>query len=168
MAAVSSTPWLQGDEVRLWRAFIQVASVLLADLDADLQAGHGLTFGDYEVLVVLSEAPGHSMRMCDLAEKLRLSPSGLTRRLDGLVRDGLVRRAPAPDDRRVNLAELTEPGFERLAVAAPDHVIGVRRYLLDHLSDEQVGTVGDAFETILAARRDGRVQRIADDIARRR
>ena len=168
MTAVTTARWLEGDEVRLWRAFIEVASVLLADLDGELQADHGLTLGDYEVLVVLSEAPGHAMRMCDLAERLRLSPSGLTRRLDGLVRDQVVRRMPAPDDRRVNLAQLTDHGFERLAAAAPDHVAGVRRHMLDHLTDGQITLLADSFTALLAARQAERAQRAADETPRRR
>ena len=76
-----------------WRAYAETVFDLNAALEADL-APHGLTLGDYQVLVYLSEADDHSMRMCDLADRLQLSPSGLTRRLDGLVRAG-VGRAPA-------------------------------------------------------------------------
>ena len=70
-----------------WRTYAETVVDLNAALEADL-APHGLTLGDYQVLVYLSEADDHAMRMCDLAARLQLSPSGLTRRLDGLVRPG--------------------------------------------------------------------------------
>jgi DNA-binding MarR family transcriptional regulator len=78
------------------------------------------------------------MRMCDLASALRLSPSGLTRRLDGLVKGGLVARNPSESDRRVMMATLTPIGWKRLQKAAPDHVENVRHHLFDHLSPSQV------------------------------
>src|SRR3954449_11687285 len=104
-----------------WRSYAETVVDLNAALESDL-APHGLTLGDYEVLVHLSEAPERRMRMCDLAQSLRLSPSGLTRRLDGLVRHNLVERKASPTDRRVMHAHLTEAGLERMTAAAPDHV----------------------------------------------
>jgi DNA-binding MarR family transcriptional regulator len=86
------------------------------------------------------------MRMCDLACRMHLSPSGLTRRLDGLVRDGLVVREPSQEDRRVSLAALTEAGLARLEAAAPSHVASVRRHLLDHLNRTQIRQLGAAFD----------------------
>ncbi len=86
--AVDQTRWLDADEQHLWRAWIRAHTRMVARLDAELQAAHGLSFADYEVLVNLSEAPERSLRMAELAERLRLSPSGLTRRLDGLVGEG--------------------------------------------------------------------------------
>jgi hypothetical protein len=91
----ASPRWLSNLEMRGWRAFAEINNHLMAALEADLSP-HGLTFGDYEVLVNLSEAPDRQLRMCDLAERLGLSPSGLTRRLDGLVRGGYVARQPPP------------------------------------------------------------------------
>ena len=89
--------------------------------------------------------------MCDLANRLHLSPSGLTRRLDGLVSLGFVARVPSPGDRRVMLAQLTDRGVDALAEAAPDHVSSVRRHFLDHLSRTQIRQLGDAFERLLAS-----------------
>jgi DNA-binding MarR family transcriptional regulator len=140
--------WLDDDEMRAWRGLIELTGDLRAALDAELAASFGLDEGDYGVLVNLSEAPERRMRMCDLACRLHLSPSGLTRRLDGLVRDGLVAREPSPDDRRVSLAVLTANGFARLEEAAPVHVDGVRRHLLDHLTRQQIRQLGAAFEAV--------------------
>jgi len=136
-----------------WRGFIEAGHDVLADLEDELVSAHGLGVGDYGVLVRLSEATDQRLRMCDLAGSLRLSPSGLTRRIDGLVRDGLVAREPAPDDRRVSLAVLTAKGRRTLEAAAPTHVAGVRRHFLDHLTPTQIRQVGAAF-TALVAKRD--------------
>jgi DNA-binding MarR family transcriptional regulator len=90
------------------------------------------------------------MRMCDLADLLQLSPSGLTRRLDGLVKAGFVTREPSVDDRRVMLATLTPTGFARLEAAAPDHVASVRRHIFDHLDSDQVQALASIFQSIKA------------------
>ena len=145
-----ATNWLTAREMTAWRTYIETYADLAHAIERDL-GEHGLTLGDYQVLVHLSEAAERSMRMCDLAEQLQLSPSGLTRRLDGLVRAGLVTREPNADDRRVMLARLTPAGFATLEAAAPDHVASVRRHLFDHLDRAQV----DALASIFQAVRDG-------------
>lgn len=148
-AASRSTPrWLDEDEMAAWRAFVDVSSAVMADVDADLQDQHGLSGGDYAVLVSLSEAADGSLRMCDLADTLHLSPSGLTRRLDGMVRAGLVSRVPSTDDRRVMLAALTAEGRARLEAAAPDHVASVRRHFVRHLSRTQLRNLAAALGAI--------------------
>src|SRR3978361_1722917 len=105
-----ATKWLNEAEMKAWRNFVTGVAPLMDAFNKDLEP-HGLTLGDYEVLVHLSEAPERRMRMCDLADALRLSPSGLTRRLDGLVRNRLVERRSCPTDRRVMHAHLTEVGL---------------------------------------------------------
>ncbi len=135
-----------------WRTFIETVGTVLADIDGQLMNEHGLTSGDYEVFVFLSEAPEQAMRMCDLAGKLRLSPSGLTRRLDGLVKLGYAVRERCPDDRRATLARLTDLGVAKHTAAAADHVAHVRRHLLDHLTREELLGLGNAFVAIKAGR----------------
>jgi DNA-binding MarR family transcriptional regulator len=130
-----------------WRTYIETYSDLIAAIERDL-GEHGLTLGDYQVFVYLSEAPERSMRMCDLADLLQLSPSGLTRRLDGLVKAGHVTREASTGDRRVMLATLTPSGLAALEAAAPDHVASVRRHLFDHLDDEQVDSLASIFQAI--------------------
>jgi len=132
-----------------WRTYIETYSDLITAIERDL-AEHDLTLGDYQVFVYLSEAPNHSMRMCDLADLLQLSPSGLTRRLDGLVKAGFVTREPSIDDRRVMLATLTPAGFAALEQAAPDHVASVRRHIFDHLDADQVEALASIFQSIKA------------------
>ena len=105
--------WLDDEEMRAWRGLVEAYADLPAALEADLVAGFGIDGGDYGVLVNLSEAPDQRLRMCDLAARLHLSPSGLTRRLDGLVRPAYVAREPSAHDRRVTLAVLTDAGSPR-------------------------------------------------------
>ena len=144
------TRWLDDEEMRAWRALVDVTAAVRAALEAELVEQHGITEGDYAVLVHLSEAPGRSLRMCDLAWQLHLSPSGLTRRLDGLVKLGFVAREPVADDRRVTLAVLTHAGQAALEAAAPLHVDGVRRYVLDHLTRRQIQALGASLDAIRA------------------
>src|SRR6476659_6762047 len=82
--------WLTEPEMRAWQSFIQSSTGLLAMLDNELQAEHALSLGDYEVLHFLAEAPDHAIRMSELAGRLHLSASGITRRIDGLVKSALV------------------------------------------------------------------------------
>ena len=140
--------WLNPTEMAAWRAFIETIGDLQYQLDADLKEATGLVAGDYQVLVYLSESPDRCLRMCDLASRLNLTPSGLTRRLDGLVKDGSVRRRPSPDDRRVQLAELTDDGYARLVDAAPHHVRSVRERFVDRLDDRQLNALASAFASI--------------------
>jgi DNA-binding MarR family transcriptional regulator len=144
MVAVEPTDWLSDVEQRVWRRLLSVDCRLRERLDHELQADSGLTLGEYDVLVHLSEAPGRTLRMSDLAGRLLLSRSGLTRRVDGLVKAGVVARRPCDDDGRGALAELTPAGWELLERAAPRHVAGIRRYLLGPLSqpDEPDGPAG--------------------------
>jgi DNA-binding MarR family transcriptional regulator len=140
----SSVSWLDEREMVAWRAFAETVFDLLRALETDI-AALGLTLGDYQVLVRLSEAEQGSMRMCDLAALLQLTPSGLTRRLDGLVRSGDVERVPSLDDRRVMLARITPAGRQRLTDAAPTHVRSVRTRFLDPIAPDDLDAVGRAF-----------------------
>jgi DNA-binding MarR family transcriptional regulator len=144
-----ASAWLTPREMAAWRSFVAALGPLMDALEGDL-AVHQLSLGDYEVLVHLSEAPERRMRMCDLAQSLRLSPSGLTRRLDGLVRHNLVERKASPTDRRVMHAHLTDAGVERMMAAAPDHVASVRHHLLEPLTREQVDELAAIFTAVRA------------------
>jgi DNA-binding MarR family transcriptional regulator len=141
--------WLNEREMVAWRAYIETTGDLSAALERDL-AERGVTLGDYQVLVYLAEADDDSMRMCDLADVLQLSPSGLTRRLDGLVTSRHVTRRPSTNDGRVMMAVLTDAGRELLERTAPHHVASVRRRIFDHLTAEQVDAMASIFEAISA------------------
>ena len=146
-AAETSTRWLSPVEMEAWRNYVDSVYALQQALEDDVTP-FGLTMGDYEVLVRLSERPERQLRMCDLAGELRLSPSGLTRRLDGLVKAGLVSREPSHDDRRVMLAVLTADGYDLLVRAAPHHVEGVRRHFIDLLTPTEVEALASGFRKV--------------------
>lgn len=145
-----TTRWLDAREMRAWRTYVETVTDLDNALAVDL-VPTGLDPGDYQVLVYLSEAEDRSIRMCDLAGSLQLSPSGLTRRLDGLVRAGWVERRPSDTDRRVMLAHLTDRGFDKLVEAAPVHVDSVRRRMIDLLTGDELDAIASAFGKIRAA-----------------
>lgn len=140
--------WLDDVEMRAWQALLSAHWRLMSRLDSELQASQAMSLADYAVLVELSQAESGRMRMSELAERLLLSPSGLTRRLDGLVRNGLVDRARCPTDRRGALAVLTPAGRKRLQCAAPDHVQQVRRLFIDRLSRAQLCALAEALDAV--------------------
>lgn len=139
--------WLEGDEILAWRGMLRITSNLLAALDADL-APFGLTLAEYEVLSQLVLAEDHSLRMTELAARSLISRSGLTRRVDGLERRGLVRREMCADDRRGANAVLTADGEALHLRAAPTHAEGVRRYFTDRLTRDQLAAVSAAFAAV--------------------
>lgn len=136
--------------MRAWVRFVETQGDLLTALENDL-APTGLTLGDYQVFVYLSANDDDSMKMCDLAEILQLSPSGLTRRLDGLVKAGWVERRPSDVDRRVMHAVLTDAGRAQLEYAAPIHVASVRARMIDLLEPDELATFARVFGKIRAA-----------------
>jgi DNA-binding MarR family transcriptional regulator len=145
--------WLTTDEQAAWRAFVTGSSRLMAQLERELKA-QGLTHDDYGVLVALSEAPEDRMRMSDLACSSVESRSRLSHHITRLEARGLVERESCPSDRRGSFAVLTPEGRATIEAVAPHHVAGVRRHLLDHLSAEELRTLGTVFERIGSALND--------------
>jgi DNA-binding MarR family transcriptional regulator len=139
-----ATQPLDGREMSAWHALLRGHAAVVRILEAELEAEQGLSLPAYEVLSHLSEAPDNRMRMSDLATCAVLTPSGLTRLVDKLSRDGLVERARCTADARVVYAVLTEAGRRRLAAAYPAHLEGVRRHYVDRLTPEQLEAVADA------------------------
>ena len=142
--------WLDPEEMKAWRLYITTSVDLMKALEDDVRP-FGLTMGDYQLLAMISEAPDRRLRMCDLADQLRLSRSGLTRRMDGVLSNAWVARVQDQGDRRVAYAELTTKGWNLLRKVAPIHLASVRRLMIDHLSRAEVKAVGSAFEKISKA-----------------
>lgn len=136
--------WLNPQEMSAWRSFILTAGDLIRAIERDL-VPLGLDFGDYQLLVMLSEAPDHRLRMCDLADQLRLTRSGLTRRMDGVLKKKLVSRTKSTEDGRVAFAQLTPKGFETLKNAAPHHVDSVRERMIDLMSPAELKAFSSVF-----------------------
>jgi len=142
--------WLDPEEMKAWRLYITTSVDLMKALEDDVRP-FGLTMGDYQLLAMISEAPDRRLRMCDLADQLRLSRSGLTRRMDGVLSNAWVARVQDQADRRVAYAELTTKGWNLLRKVAPIHLASVRRLMIDHLSRAEVKAIGSAFEKISKA-----------------
>jgi DNA-binding MarR family transcriptional regulator len=111
---------------------------LMRELESDLQAEHGFTLGEYDVLVHLADAPKQRRRMCDLADAVLLSPSGLSRRVERLERAGLVERCRSERDHRSVEAQLTSAGkrlFRRLSAA---HRRGIKERFVDNYTPDEL------------------------------
>jgi DNA-binding MarR family transcriptional regulator len=129
-------------ELSAWRTFLRSHAQVIRRLEHDLVAEHDLPLASYDVLVQLSEAPEQRLRMTELAERVLLSRSGLTRLVDRLVREGLVERQACPSDARGTLAVLTEAGQARLREAWPTHLAGVVERVVGRFTAEELQTLG--------------------------
>ncbi|MEW1838283.1 MarR family transcriptional regulator [Nonomuraea angiospora] len=132
---------LTAEELSVWRMMQRAQVRITRHLEAELLVAHDLPLASYEVLVQLAEAPERRLRMNDLAGRVLLSRSGLTRLIDRLQRDGLVSREACADDARGLFAVLTDAGAERLAEATPTYLRGVRTQFLDLLGAEEITRV---------------------------
>jgi DNA-binding MarR family transcriptional regulator len=160
--------WLSVDEQRAWRAYRDGTARLLDILAHELEQDSGLSLGEYEVLVRLSEAPARTLRMSELAGELAHSRSRLTHTVRRMETAGLVERAPCLEDARGVNCTMTEAGWQRLVAAAPSHVESVRRHLVDVLSPQQMQALGDAMGAVGAALQAGCDRALADAEAQER
>jgi len=145
--------------VRAWTRLLRAHASTTRLLSASLQAEHGLTINDYEALYVLSRAEGRRMRRVDLARRLLLTPSGVTRLLEGLEESGLVERASCREDLRVTYAQLTEAGAVKLEAASCAHVGSIRTLFEEHFSQEEIEALASALGKLPGAEHE------ADDCA---
>jgi len=143
--------WLNEDEQRTWRTYLQMSSQLPAALNRQLQRDCGLTLPEYEVLVQLSEAAEHRLRPFQICEALNWEQSRLSHQLTRMERRGLVTRAECAADGRGAFVELSPAGADAIGAAAPAHVATVRRLIFDRLGDEQRAAFEEACATILRA-----------------
>ena len=148
------TRWLSASEQRQWRALIRGSAYLFDQLERELRTEHGITLDEYEVLVQLSEGPAEGLRMSVLADHALMPKSRLTYTVDRMERAGLIERLPCREDRRGLRAVLTAAGWTLIKTAAPTHVEGVRRWLLDVLDPREFEAIGSGFERVRAALED--------------
>ncbi|MBP2474059.1 DNA-binding MarR family transcriptional regulator [Crossiella equi] len=147
---MSEPRWLTEDEMRMWVTFLEATHLLERRLEHQLQTDGGLSHAQYDVLSTLSAAPGHRMRMTELAGRTVVSKSGLTYQVTRLEKAGYVRRESCATDERGIEAVLTPAGQRLLDRIAPAHVRTVRTYLVDLMTPAQKA----ALEDVLTAVRD--------------
>jgi DNA-binding MarR family transcriptional regulator len=139
---------LQDAELAAWRGMLRVHSRLTKALDADLLREHGLPLSSYEVLLFLADSPDGRMRMAELADGVLLSRSGLTRLVDRMEGEGLLRRERCEDDARGYHAIITDEGRELFQRARATHLDGVRELFLSRLSDAEQRTLAELWDRV--------------------
>ncbi|WP_420112091.1 MarR family winged helix-turn-helix transcriptional regulator [Pseudactinotalea sp.] len=137
-------------KAQAWRAYFETTALLTAELEKRMKADSGIDFGDFNVLLVLSEASGQRLRLGELARALAFGPGRLTYRIDQLAKRDLVRREPCPDDKRGFEAVLTTEGHRALRRARPIHARHVNELLLDDVTEDQAQTLLDVFTPLRA------------------
>lgn len=135
-------------ELGAWRGLLRAHAALVRDLDAQLEAEHGLSLSAYEVLLLLAEAPQGRLRMSELAESSLLSLSGMTRLVDRLVGAGHVERERCAEDRRGLWARLTPAGADLFRRARETHLHGIRERFLSRLSDAQLTALAEVWADV--------------------
>lgn len=164
---MDKTRWLTDCEQASWRSWLAASSLLDERLEQEMKQIHDLTLAEYEVLVRLSETTDRRLRMSDLAERTMASKSRLSHQIARMESAGLVKRENCPEDRRGSYAVLTETGWQKLLVAAPDHVDSVRRLLLDALPPEDFARLGDLSARVVAHLQDRHGNEIVSKISAR-
>jgi DNA-binding MarR family transcriptional regulator len=138
--------WLQ-----TWRLFITAHAKLIGEIDQRLREAHQIPLNSYDVLIELYEATNHHLRMSDLADRVLLTRSGLTRLVDKLEQDGLLRREVDPQDRRGFYANLTEAGIEAMRQAWPVYAEGISTLFVEHISREEAVSFSRVFARMIEA-----------------
>ncbi len=151
MDAPQEPGWLDAEESQTWRALARALVRLPAALDAQLRRDAGISHFEYQVLALLSEAPGRTLRMSALATLAEGSLPRLSQVVARLEQRGWVRRIPDPADGRYTLAILTDQGQAKVIQAAPGHVLEVRRLVLDPLTKTQSRQLREISRRIMRA-----------------
>jgi DNA-binding MarR family transcriptional regulator len=147
---VSDPLWLTADQLDAWKAIVKLMALLPAALERQLQHDSQLSFLEYLVLAHLSEQPQRAARMCDIAAMADAEQSRMSHLISRLERRGLVRRETDPNDRRSNLAILTDAGYAHVLAAAPRHVSRVRELVIDAVTPEALMALKAASSFIIA------------------
>jgi len=130
-------------QLEAWITYLRSHAAITRELSVQLQREHGLTLNDYEVLLHLSHAEGGRLRRVDLAERVLLTASGITRLLEGLERSGYVCKEHCASDARVTYAKLTDEGAAKLREAAVTHLRGIDELFLGRYSGSELATLAE-------------------------
>lgn len=150
MRTIEKPPWLTAEQQQIWRTYLDGTNRLMRHLEAELRQ-FDLDLGEYEIMVRLSEAPGHEMRMSELADQVGQSRSRLTHTVTRMESKGLLARGTCAEDRRGVMASLTEEGYAFLVEVAPYHVASVREILVDPVHPEDFVVLGRVMQQVLEA-----------------
>jgi DNA-binding MarR family transcriptional regulator len=151
MDAPQEPRWLDAEERQAWLALASTLNRLPAALDAQLRRDAGISHFEYQVMDLLSEAPGRTLRMSELATMAEGSLPRLSQVTARLEQHGWVRRTPDPADGRYTLATLTDQGLAKVTEAAPGHVQEVRRLVFDPLTKTQTRQLRELSRRIIRA-----------------
>ncbi|WP_122263018.1 MarR family winged helix-turn-helix transcriptional regulator [Ornithinimicrobium cerasi] len=144
-----ATEWLDGEQLDVWVRLKAVMELLPAALDSQLRRSADLTYFEYYVLAMLSEADERTLRMSALAARTNATLPRLSHVVRKMADRSLVDRSPDPEDGRSVRVHLTGTGYDVLVAAAPGHVGAVRRFVFDQLDEEQVGQLGSVADAML-------------------
>src|SRR5215469_3628122 len=142
---------LSEQHLAAWRAFLKAHAVIIDRIDHDLAAEQRLPLSSYDVLIELYEAPDRRLRMHELAQRVVLSRSGLTRLVDRLEAEGLLTRDRCGTDRRGAYAVITEQGIAALRKAWPVYARGISQYFAQWLTQEEAQILATALKRLLQA-----------------
>jgi DNA-binding MarR family transcriptional regulator len=146
---------LDGTALDAWRSYLQSHASIVRELDAELATEHGITTRDYEVLLYLAQAGERRLPMSTLAASTMLTRSGITRLVDGLVREGLIERVSCPSDARISYARLTDAGYNKLRDAGCTHVASIQRLFLEHFTPEEIDQLASLLSRLPGAQQGG-------------
>ena len=148
---MSEVEWLNEQEERAWRALQFMHLRVDGELARRLAAESNLSYADYQVLVALTDQPDGRVRLFELGSELGWEKSRLSHHIARMAKRGLVTKAKCPTDRRGSFVVVTEEGRAEIAAAAPSHLVAVRELFIDHLTGDQLDSIADAAEAVLAA-----------------
>jgi DNA-binding MarR family transcriptional regulator len=140
---VLSPQLASAQDLSAWTRFLRAHAALARELSSRLEAAHGLTLRDYDVLVQLYYAPERAMRRVDIARAVLLSPSGITRLLEGLERAGWVAKESCSSDARVTYAKLTPDGTAKFEAAHVTHIADIEELFGSRYTDEERAQLAD-------------------------
>jgi len=149
MSTAKTVPGPRDPRLETWRSFLVAHAQIRRQLERELQAEQSLGLGEYEVLLLLARADDRQLRMSELADRLVLSRSGVTRLVDRLEANALVERASCDTDRRGSWATLTKAGHDRLRRAAPTHLRGVGEHFLDRIPPDELDALQRTLDRVL-------------------
>lgn len=143
------------NQLNAWRLFLLLHSKIIDVVDHDIQVAGGLPLNHYDVLIELHEAPDKRLRLFELADRVVLSRSSITRLVDALENQSLLQRQTDPADRRGSYAVITDQGEQALSESWPLYSTAIMQHFGQYLSDEEAATVAQAFSRIYAAEQFG-------------